>query len=179
MRTLKTIHEVVHEKLGQLYATCKEIIAKVERSTENWSEEIFGKSSKCNQIMSLKSVVRSIDKDKLIDALGKVVLIDEEEDDGFAYLNTNDLAAPMDCDDDDDGYGFNPFIKRPRYSTDEYDSCDDPDPFANDEESEAQKKSAKEKRAKRKEFDGKATEEEDDILKLFASICEFEEFRKL
>lgn len=165
MSTLKEIHEIVHEKLGKLYATCEEDIAKVEPTTENWSEEIFGESSKCDQMMKLKSVVLAIEEDSLIQALGKQVFIEGEED----------FATQNDCYDE---WTYNPFSNRPGYSTDD-DSGEEPDPFADDDEIAARKEAAEERRAKKKEVEKEIVGEDDDIFKLLASICEFEEFRKL
>lgn len=166
MSTLKEIHEIVHEKLGKLYATCEEDIAKVEPTTENWSEEIFGESSKCDQMMKLKSVVLAIEEDSLIQALGKQVFIEGEED----------FATQNDCYDE---WTYNPFSNRTHgYSTDD-DSGEEPDPFADDDEIAARKEAAEERRAKKKEVEKEIVGEDDDIFKLIASICEFEEFRKL
>ena len=172
--TLKAIHEAVHAKLGKLYASSKEVIEKVEQTTENWSEEIFGESSKCNKMMALHSVVNSIDRRKLINASGAEVPIVEEED--AYYKDESNQTTPMDCDED--GAGYSCFMKRPRFdSMTDYDFCEEPDPFAEDDEiAYCQGTSKKANKARMTE---KAAEEDDDILELIASICDFEEFRKL
>lgn len=180
MLTLKSVHEAVHEKLGNLYASSKETIDKVEQSSnsENWCEEIFGEISKCNKMMALKSVVHSIDRKKLIMASGAEALIDEEDEDGYSRQVNDGETAPMDCDDD--GAGYSCFMKRPRFdSMTDNESCEEPDPFADDDDIAIQYEVHKNKKAGKKSMAEKAAGEDDNILELFSGICEFEEFRKL